>query len=260
MRRRKGERCFNVVQGLAQRLAGQAVHQVEIEVVEVRGGDLDRAPCFVAIVDAAERFQMRRVEALDAEREPVDAGGAEGGELVGFHCAGVGFERDLRLGQERQAHADRRQQLVERFAGKQARRATAEEDARYLASPDQRQRRLKIGDQRRDVLGLGNAAACLVRVEVTVGAFLHAPGNVHVQGERQRVAKLQAVAGRDRHPALQQDRDDAARGIAFAHPMRALSRSIRCCRARPRCERRFFSAESSSAAVTPRSGSRKYGS
>jgi hypothetical protein len=142
VRRREGERRFDVGKRFASVCPGRPYIRSRLKLSKCAAAIRSRAR-FVAIVDAAERLQVRRVEALDAERQAIDAGGAEGGELVGFDRAGVGFERDFGLGQERQAGADRRQQLVERFAGKQARRAAAEEDADDLASPDQRQRRFE---------------------------------------------------------------------------------------------------------------------
>ena len=53
--------------------------------------------CLIGVVDPAQRLEMRRIEALDAEREAVDAGLAEGGELVGLDGARIGFQRDFRV-------------------------------------------------------------------------------------------------------------------------------------------------------------------
>jgi len=44
-------------------------------------GVLDRAPRFALVVDAPERPEMARVEALDPDRQAIDAGGAEIPEL-----------------------------------------------------------------------------------------------------------------------------------------------------------------------------------
>ncbi len=44
---------------------------------------------------AAERLEARIVERLHAERQPVDAGRAVAGEVLGLDAGGIGFERDL---------------------------------------------------------------------------------------------------------------------------------------------------------------------
>ena len=44
---------------------------------------------------AAEKPQRRRVERLDAERQPVDAGGAKAAKRSGLGRGRVGFQRDF---------------------------------------------------------------------------------------------------------------------------------------------------------------------
>jgi len=67
MRRVEAEGGVDVAQRLFQGLAGQAVHQVEIEGVEMLAGQLRRPTRLFGTVDAAQRLEMRVVEALDAE-------------------------------------------------------------------------------------------------------------------------------------------------------------------------------------------------
>src|SRR5947208_15719756 len=64
------ERGFDVGARLGERLLGERHHEIEIDVVERVLGDFDRAPRFAVVVDSAERLQVLRVEALDADREP----------------------------------------------------------------------------------------------------------------------------------------------------------------------------------------------
>jgi hypothetical protein len=68
-------------------------------------GELRCAPGIGGTVDAAERLQVFVVEALDAERQAIDAGGTKAGELAGFDCAGVALQRDFRFRRWRPATA-----------------------------------------------------------------------------------------------------------------------------------------------------------
>ena len=60
-----------------ERLAGQRVHDVDVEVVEARRGRLgDTATYVVAAVDSPDGLQTVVVEGLCADRQPIDARGA----------------------------------------------------------------------------------------------------------------------------------------------------------------------------------------
>ena len=86
-----------------ERLPGQAVHEVEVDVVEVLLRDPDRAPRLVRVVDAAQRLEVRIVEALDADGQPVDPRGTEVAELLRFERARIRLQRDLRIRRDRDA-------------------------------------------------------------------------------------------------------------------------------------------------------------
>jgi hypothetical protein len=58
----------------------------------------------------------RVVEALHADRQARDAGRAEGAEALALEGAGVGFQRDLAAGLQRQPGADVGQQPVDAAA------------------------------------------------------------------------------------------------------------------------------------------------
>ncbi len=151
MRHAGGDGGSDVVPGLVQRLIRQRVHQVEIDALEMRLRQVDGAARLVAGMDASERGEFRIVETLDAERKPIHAGGAIGSKTCGLDGAGVGFERDLGIGQERHAHADCREQRIDGFARHQAGRAAADEDRDDRAAPDHRQRGFEVGDQRGEI-------------------------------------------------------------------------------------------------------------
>ena len=231
--RRERQCRVDVCQRLFEVLTGQAVHQVEVQIVEVAGRHRDRLPRLPLVVDAAECLQVRPAETLDAERETIDAGGAKSGKPAAFDRSGIGLERDLGTGQERQAAAQRCQQLVDDLAGEQARRAAADEDAVDAAAPDQRQSRLEIGDQGRQVVALrdrrrrsGRRASgrqCM-RVEIAVRALAHTPRDMDVKRQRRHSAKLRlAVTGGDQ-------RNESARQLA-GHQRRLCRRSTRWARA-----------------------------
>ncbi|MNY32246.1 hypothetical protein D3C86_1664500 [compost metagenome] len=101
-----GQRRFEVAHAFLHGLARQRVHQVEVDVVETGLGDLDGRARLALAVDAAQRLEMPVAEALDADRQPVDAARAVAREPLGLEGAGVGFHRDLGVGIERQQRAD----------------------------------------------------------------------------------------------------------------------------------------------------------
>ena len=172
-------------------------------------GDLDGAPSFVAVVNPAKRLEVGRVEALDTERETVHSGAAEGGEFLRLDRSGVGFQRDFGVGQHRQQRTDGGEQAIKRRPGEQAWRTATKEDARYLSPPDQRQGGFEVGNQRADILVFRNAVRRLVRIEVAIGALLHAPRDMDVERERRRMAKFEPAFRLACGLALRDDRDDA---------------------------------------------------
>ena len=127
VRRRERERRGEIGFGLGDRLLRQRVHQVEVDVAEDRERRFGGAPRLVGVVHAAERLQVLRVEALDAERQAVHAGRAIAGELLALERARIRFQRDLGVGRERHARANAREQPVDRRRGEEARRAAADE-------------------------------------------------------------------------------------------------------------------------------------
>ena len=148
-----------------------------------------------AVVHAADGLQVPVVEALHADRQARDAGGAKGGEALALEGARVGLQRDLAGRLQRQAGAHAGDQAVDLRRLEQAGRAAADEHAVDGAAPDERQAGFQIGHQRIDVArllrgGVG-ALAPLVRVEIAVGALADAPRQVHVQRQRRQRWQLQ---------------------------------------------------------------------
>ena len=213
-----------VVERLVGCLVGQAVHQVDVEAVEVGGLDgFGRDTRLRCGVDAAETGELRGVEGLSAEGDACHAGASVGREVAVFDGARIGFQRDLG-GFGRVLN-----QRLERLGGKQAWRAAAEVDGLDGTIAEPLPLAGEIVEQDGEVGLVAQFALQRVRVEIAVRALGDAPREVDVEAERRR------GHGPDRRVARRRQ-------------------------AWPRWERRFFSAARSSAAVLPSSGTRNRGS
>src|SRR5271170_6369148 len=73
-------------------LAGPGIDEVERIAREAGAGEADRPDRLVAVVPAAEKAQRLRIERLDPERQPVDAGGGKAGEALRLGRVGVGLQ------------------------------------------------------------------------------------------------------------------------------------------------------------------------
>jgi len=197
-------------QGLLQALAGQAIHQVQVEAFEMPGGQGGGAEGLVPVVDAAQGLEVSRVEALDAEGHPVDAGGAKARELFRLHRAGVGLQGDFRPRLQWHPGSHRHQQPVDSFGGEQAGGAAAEEKTQHRPAPDQRQGALQVRHQGIQVGRFRNLTPGLVGIEVAIGALLHAPGQVDIEGKRRGEREFKP---RPRPLAGREDGNDAGHGI-----------------------------------------------
>ena len=246
VRRRERDRGGGVGLRVGDGLLRQRVHEVEVDVAEDRERGVGRRARLVRVVDAPQRRELVRREALDAQRQPVDARRPEIGELLPLERPRVRLERHLGVRIERHARANAGQQPVDRRRREETRRAAADEDRDDPAIPDRRKRGFEIGQQRVDVVGLGRLAARLVRIEIAIRALPDAPRNVDVERERRR--------RRERRPVRNPDAD--LRGHRFSASSLAISARI----ALPRCDRSFLRSSGISAPVSPLSTSRKCGS
>ena len=152
VRRLQGEGTLQVAFGHGQVLAGQGVHQVQVEVVQAGVlGQLHRRLGLGAVVDPAQPLQAAVVEALDAEADPVHPGGAVAVEAAVLGGAGIGFQGDFGLRCEAQPGTGRLQEAVDGIGREQARGAAAEEHRMHGAAPGQRQVVLQVAHQGIDV-------------------------------------------------------------------------------------------------------------
>ena len=91
MRRTLADGGTQVEQGVLDALLGQAVHQVEVEIVEAGGArHIGSADCLVAIVDAPQRLELGFLKTLHADGQAIDAEAAIALEFGLLEGAGVG--------------------------------------------------------------------------------------------------------------------------------------------------------------------------
>ena len=128
---------------------GSAYIRSRLKVSKLRAASSAAAQRLRAVMHAPERAQVRVVEGLHADRQPVDAGLRERAEAILLEGAGVGLHRDLAVGGQRQQHAQVGQQARDAVGREQRGRAAADEDRLDRAAPDERQRALEVGAQRR---------------------------------------------------------------------------------------------------------------
>ena len=106
MRGLQGDGGGHVFLGQRRGLLRQGEHQIEIEIVEAGGmRHLGASDGLAPAVDAAQALQAVVAEALHADGQAVDAGGAVLTEARLLRAAGVGLQGDLRIGAQRQQGA-----------------------------------------------------------------------------------------------------------------------------------------------------------
>ena len=104
----------DVARGGGGRLAGQAVHQIDIHTRKRFDRGARGAPRRRRVVRAPQNAQGVVVECLRAQRDAVDSRFGETGEAFGVGRAGVGFDCDFGFRRERQQRANPRQQKIDR--------------------------------------------------------------------------------------------------------------------------------------------------
>ncbi|MNI30002.1 hypothetical protein D3C73_838310 [compost metagenome] len=178
----QGDGCAQVGQGIVQGLIRQAMHQVQVEVIEAglprhAGGTYG----FVAIVNPAQGLEFFLLEALDADRQAVDPQFPVRHELVLLERTRIGFQRDFDVAGKGDALFDAFEQATQGIGTEQARRATTKEDRAQFTAMDGVQVLVEIGQQRVDILLFRQHRAGGVGVEVAIRAFAHTPRDVDVQ-------------------------------------------------------------------------------
>ena len=128
--------------------------------------------------------ELPRAKALHPNGQAVDTGLQILHQAAAVHATGVGLQCHLRRGCHRHPCPDPREQTTHGLSGQETRRAPPDEDRLHLAPPDPAGLVLQITEHGRDISRFGEHTLKLVRVEIAVWAFTHAPRNMDVEGER----------------------------------------------------------------------------
>ena len=151
MRRRKRERHIHIALQIRLGLAGQRIHQVDIEGLEIVRRLAHSRLRLRGIMHTAHRLQKAVIKALYANRQAVHTRRTESLEAVFLKRAGVGFHGDFAVRLHAQTGTQTGDQLIDGLRRKQTGRAAAHEDTVYRAPPDQRQRAFQVGHQGIDI-------------------------------------------------------------------------------------------------------------
>jgi hypothetical protein len=228
------------------------VHQVQVEVIEPGLSRHTRsANGFIAVVDAAQGFELGLLEALNANGQAIDPQLAVRHELLLFEGAGIGFQGDFDVVGKRDARLHPFEQAPQRGGAEQARGAAAKEDRAQFAAMNGVQVLFQIRQQGVHIRFFRQHVACGMGVEVAIGALAHAPRDVNVQ--------RQGRQHRQRRPRCLRAAVDQWQRLGVVGHFRLRrwrSKSI----ARARWLIWFLSAGLSSALETLRSGTQNSGS
>ena len=166
-------------------LARAGIDQIEGDAGEMTPRQIERRHRLGMIVAAAEEFQRGIVERLDAERQPIDARGAEAGEALGIHRAGIGLQRDLGGIGQGEDGGDAVEQGCDGGRLHQRGRAAAEEHRGYRAAFDAGGEMVEFGQQRRPPSVMVDRGGD-VAVEVAIRAFRQAERPMDIDAEAGR--------------------------------------------------------------------------
>ncbi|MNZ88507.1 hypothetical protein D3C78_1074020 [compost metagenome] len=253
MGRVQGDGLAQVAQGVLQGLVGQAMHQVQVEVVEPGlTGHAGGTYRFIAVVDSSQGLEFLLLETLDTDRQAIDAQRPIGDELLLFEGARVGFQGNFDIAGERDALLHAFEQPAQCLGTEQARRAATEEDRAQFAAIDGMQVLVEVGQQGVDILFFRQHYACGVGVEVAIRAFAYAPRDVDVQRQGRQCWQR----GPRRGCGAAEDQRRRGGVVGHFRLRRWRSNSI----ARARWLSWFFSVGPSSALEQSRSGTQNSGS
>ncbi|MNN20094.1 hypothetical protein D3C81_1333550 [compost metagenome] len=178
----QGNGGAQVRQGIVQGLIRQAMHQVQVKVIEPgltrHAGGSHR---FVAVVDTAQGLEFFLLKALDADRQAIDPQFPVRDELVLLERPWIRFQGDFDVAGKRDALFDTFEQATQRRGAEQAWCAATKENRAQFTSVNGVQVLIKVGQQCVDVLFFRQHGTGGVGVEIAIRAFAYTPRNVDVQ-------------------------------------------------------------------------------
>ena len=167
------------------RLPRQRVDQIERPAWEDARGERRGVARRRGVMRAAEKAQSVVIQALNAERDAIDAGGAQIREGRRFDAGRIRLQRDLDVRIDSEARADAVDERGDRRRRREARRPAAEKDAADAARPDAIGVMVEFAQQRRAPTVLIHGVADMA-VEVAIGAFLGAERPMQINRQRRR--------------------------------------------------------------------------
>ena len=139
------------------RLLGQRIHQVQVEIRDRGGAQLgDRHADLLGSVDAAEDREPPGVEGLRPQRHTVDARRGVALEAAMLDRARVGLHGDLDIRSHGQPGSDAGEQGADRLRAEQGGRTPAEKHAGDCPACGKIEVGVEVGQQGQDVGLLGN--------------------------------------------------------------------------------------------------------
>ena len=184
MGRSQGGQTAQGVPPLVQGLAGEAVDEVQVDVVKSCLADSPEGRNgLVGVVATAQQVKQVVIQGLHPDTDTVYALGQQAGGLSGNHqVPGVGLDGNFRVGAEGKVLADGLHNPVQKTVGKVGGRTTAEEDGvdgRVVQGPRPRGKLGQQGVQE----GVHEGFYALIGVEIAVGALGLAEGDMNVEGD-----------------------------------------------------------------------------
>ena len=153
-------------------------------------------------VDTPQHTEACVIETLHTDRKSVDARSPVVDEPMRLDGTWIGLERDFRVGHEAEAIVDAVDEGRNSSTIKQARRTTADEQAQGRGPWLSCKLDVEITQQCADIGALVDVTAERMRVEITIRALTHTPGDVDVDAERDCVGHFLRSRGRPASPAM----------------------------------------------------------
>ncbi len=179
---REGQSPIQLLHPARDSLAGPRIDQIETEARKMPARDIEGREPLACAMGPAEEFERAIVERLDAERDAVDAGVRQCGEIRRLHRGRIGFQRDFEIGGIRPVMGDAFDQGRDSGRRHERGRAAAEEDA-VEPPPGCRLRIVIELRQQCTAPALLVDALAHMAVEVAIGAFGAAERPVDIEAE-----------------------------------------------------------------------------
>lgn len=152
MLRRQGNGLLEICQSQLRGLPGQAMHEIQIEIIKARLTRLGhRVKRIFTAVNAPQGLELFLMKALDTQRKTIDTRLSVGRKAAPLEGPWIGLEGDFNVSGEGQPLARFIEQTLIKVAGHQARRPSTNKDTGELTPLGQTSVVVEIGQQGRQV-------------------------------------------------------------------------------------------------------------